>query len=195
MVSLKKSCKVENPIVRTYDKIKQDFIVEPYLYLVKKPKCRITISKLRCSPYSLAVEKDRHAKADLPERLCLFRKGNKEEDEIHFIIECCFYKDERDRLFRKVIIVNLNYASMHGVDNFVLVFRTNNERSLAWLGKLVHESPSKRVDLDAIWAYEWHDYCDMFYVYQHVFYQRYLKCHFHRIWYVFTYDVFKPCFN
>ena len=127
MVSLKKSCKVNNPIVRTYDKIKQNFIVEPYLYLIKKPKYRIAISKLRCSPYSLAVEKDRHAKAYLPERLYLFRKGNKEEDEIHFIIECCFYKDERDRLVRKVITVNLNFAFMHDVDNFVHVFRTNNQ--------------------------------------------------------------------
>ena len=40
-----KSNLVKNRILRTNDKIKHDFIMEPYLYLVKKPKYRITISK------------------------------------------------------------------------------------------------------------------------------------------------------
>ena len=142
-----KSNLVKNPILRTYDKIKHDFIMEPYLYLVKKPKYRIAISKLRCSSHTLAIEKGRHTKpkTDLSERLCLFCRSNKVEDEKHFIIECCLYSDERDRLFTKVITVNPDFASMHDDDKFEYLFRTDNERTLAWLGKFIHESLSKRV--------------------------------------------------
>ena len=134
-----KSNLVKNPILRTYDKIKHNFIMEPYLYLVKKPKYRIAISKLRCSSHTLAIEKGRHTKpkTDLSERLCLFCSSNKVEDEKHFIIE--------DRLFTKVITVNPDFASMHDDDKFEYLFRTDNERTLAWLGKFIHESLSKRV--------------------------------------------------
>ena len=124
---------VKNPILRTYDKIKHDFIMEPYL--------------LRCSSHTLAIEKGRHTKprTDLSERLCLFCRSNKVEDEKHFIIECCLYSDERDRLFTKVITVNPDFASMHDDDKFEYLFRTDYERTLAWLGKFIHESLSKRV--------------------------------------------------
>ena len=142
-----KSNLVKNPILRTYDKIKHDFIMEPYLYLVKKPKYRIAISKLRCSSHTLAIEKGRHTKprTNLSERLSLFCRSKKVEDEKHFIIECCLYSDERDRLFTKMITVNPDFASMHDDDKFEYLFRTDNERTLAWLGKFIHESLSKRV--------------------------------------------------
>ena len=93
------------------------------------------------------LEKGRHTKpkTDLSERLCLFCRSNKVEDEKHFIIECCLYSDERDRLFTKVITVNPDFASMHDDDKFEYLFRTDNERTLAWLGKFIHESLSKRV--------------------------------------------------
>ena len=121
--------------------------MEPYLYLVKKPKYRIATSKLRCSSHTLAIEKGRHTKpkADLSERLCLFCRSNKVEDEKYFIIECCLYSDERDRLFTKVITVNPDFASMNDDDRYEYIFRTDNERTLAWLGKFFHESLSKRV--------------------------------------------------
>ena len=107
-----KSNLVKNPILRTYDKIKHDFIMEPYLYLVKKPKYRLAISQLRCSSHTLAIRKGRHTKpkTDLSERLCLFCRSNKVEDEKHFIIECCLCSDERDRLLRRVITINPDFA-------------------------------------------------------------------------------------
>ena len=96
---------------------------------------------------ALEIEKGRHTKpkTDLSERLCLFCRSNKVEDEKHFIIECCLYSDERDRLFTKVITVNPDFASMHDDDKFEYLFRTDDERTLAWLGKFIHESLSKRV--------------------------------------------------
>ena len=124
-----KSNLVKKTILRTYDKIKQDFIMEPYLYLVKKPKYRIAISKLRCISHTLAIEKGRHTKpkTDLSERLCLFCRNNKVEDEKRFITECCLYCDEINRLFRKVIIVYPDFASMHDDDKFEYLFRTTSE--------------------------------------------------------------------
>ena len=34
---------------------------------------------------------------------------------------------------------------MHDDDKFEYLFRTDDERTLAWLGKFIHESLSKRV--------------------------------------------------
>ena len=48
-----------------------------------------------------------------------------EED---YVIECCFYSDERGRLFTKVIIVNPDFISMHDDDKCVYLFCTDSER-------------------------------------------------------------------
>ena len=41
---------VNNPILGTYVKIKQDFIVEPYLFWVKKPKYIVAIPNYDTAP-------------------------------------------------------------------------------------------------------------------------------------------------
>ena len=45
------------PILRTYRKFKTRYELEPYLYLVKNPKYRIAISKLRSSSHMLEIER------------------------------------------------------------------------------------------------------------------------------------------
>ena len=48
--------------------------------------------------------------------------------------------------FRKVITVNPDFSSRHDDDKFEYRFLTDNKRTLAWLGKFIHESLSKCMD-------------------------------------------------
>ena len=139
----------KNTILRTYDKIKQNFIMEPYLYLVKKTKYRIALSKLRCSSHTLAIEKGRHIKprTNISDRLCLYCSNNTIEDEKHFVVQCPFYSEERKQLFKKVHSINPSFVHMSDDEKFVYLFCSNDERILAWFGKFIHISLPKRVVL------------------------------------------------
>ena len=56
----------KNPIIRTYCKIKNSFIMEPYLYKVKNVKYRNAINKLRSSSHHLEIERGQHCKPSRP---------------------------------------------------------------------------------------------------------------------------------
>ena len=137
----------KNPILRTYDKIKQNFIMEPYLYLVKKTKYRIALSKLRCSSHTLAIEKGRHTKprTNISDRLCLYCSNNTIEDEKHFVVQCPFYSEERKHLFKKVHSINPSFVHMSDDAKFVHLFCSNDERILAWFGKKLFTYPNLNV--------------------------------------------------
>ena len=142
------------------DKIKQNFIMEPYLYLVKKTKYRIALSKLRCSSHTLAIEKERHTKprTNISDRLCLYCSNNTIEDEKHCVVQCPFYSEERKQLFKKVHSINPSFVHMSDDENFVYLFCSNDEQILAWFGKFIHMSLSKRVVLWVTCTYIPHMY-------------------------------------
>ena len=51
---------VRNPLLITYQKIRTNFQQEPYLYLIKKHKNRVALSRLRASSQTLEIERGRH---------------------------------------------------------------------------------------------------------------------------------------
>ena len=53
--------------LRTYNLVKQDFSLEPYLLMIKN---RRNIYKLRCGNHDLAIETERFKKIPLEERVC-----------------------------------------------------------------------------------------------------------------------------
>ena len=73
---------------RIYAVFKSDFVIEPYLYLVKKPQYRQAISKVRCSSHTLAIESGRHTNPRTPvaDRKCLI--CDVIEDKLHFLLNC-----------------------------------------------------------------------------------------------------------
>ena len=48
------------PLLRTYKTFKSNYIMEPYLYLVKKPRFRNAIARFRCSSHTLEIERSSH---------------------------------------------------------------------------------------------------------------------------------------
>ena len=65
--------------------------------LVKIPiKCRIPLSKLRCSVHTLNIEIGRQDNTSYEIRLCYVCNAHVEEDELHFIMNCYAYDNLRD---------------------------------------------------------------------------------------------------
>ena len=51
-------------------------------------KCRIALSKLRCSVHKLNVETGRHSDIAYKQRLCILCNMREIEDELHFVMKC-----------------------------------------------------------------------------------------------------------
>ena len=74
--------------MRTYRIFKKCYERETYLFVNELSKSEIsTFANLRISSHDLHIEKGRHRKTILSERIC-FLSGMAVEDEKHFVMEC-----------------------------------------------------------------------------------------------------------
>ena len=92
-----------NRNLRLYKHIKQDYRIEPYLY-INVAKYRIVISRLRLSSHHLGIEVGSYARPVIPmeKRLCNECTG-RTEDEVHFLNERNKYDKLRKGLFDSLL--------------------------------------------------------------------------------------------
>ena len=130
----------KNPVLRTYALIKQEFVTEPYLYLVKNPKYRGAITRLRASSHILAIERGRYTRPKTPvsERLC--DTCRELEDEQHFVMYCTDNNTIRQELFSKITNVDPTFTSLDNEAKFIYLFNNNDAQILTWFGKFLDKS-------------------------------------------------------
>ena len=92
---------MESSKLRTYKIIKGEIGFERYLTTVRNIKHRKTLTKFRLSNHTLMIEKGRHQNIEKNRRFCPFCI-NSIEDEIHFLLECKFYANQREELFTSI---------------------------------------------------------------------------------------------
>ena len=85
--------------LRTYAKIKQEQGIENYLSSITNVERRTTLCKIRLSNHDLMIEKGRHLKLEINQRICPFCPGNLLEDEYHFLLKCKTFSLFRNELF------------------------------------------------------------------------------------------------
>ena len=78
-----------------YKQIKSDLSPSKYTFLPFYQRKRI--AKLRCSSHLLEIEKGRHKKKNVGDRLCQMCPMNAVEDENHFLTNCTAYTSLRRR--------------------------------------------------------------------------------------------------
>jgi hypothetical protein len=93
--------KREDSKLRTYNYVKNQIGMEPYVYTIRNIKERISFTKFRLSNHTLMVEKGRHQKISKTRRFCPFCL-NKIEDEIHFLLECKEFTEHRSTFFQNI---------------------------------------------------------------------------------------------
>ena len=124
----------------TYLFLKPKFGLEKYLLLVKNHEYRKSICKFRVSSHRLLIETGRYRHISRNERICNNCTENKIEDELHFLISCSKYNNEREKLFRLISSKTKNFNDLP--DNYKLYWILNceDQEILDSVGRFLHEN-------------------------------------------------------
>lgn len=85
--------------LRTYRLFKHNHQQEHYVTLIKDPYIRSSVTKLRLSAHSLMIEKGRHLRIDVNQRICPKCTLGEIENEMHAVIYCPASQTERSAFF------------------------------------------------------------------------------------------------
>ena len=134
--------------LRTYRIFKTSFGHEEYLYKCKSQIHRKNLTRLRLSSHKLRIETERMvsgAKRLKPEeRICKFCTLNECEDEIHFVIKCPHYDEERCELVRKVKILFPGFDQLADNHKFIIILSAADSDVINLLGKFISDCFLKR---------------------------------------------------
>jgi hypothetical protein len=132
---IKESYTQDSGKLNTYFKFKSQFQREKYLSMTNQDK-RTQLTKFRISNHNLSIETDRHEHkvnshgkpVILPrcERLCQNCITNSVEDEIHFMLECARYQQQRETFLEKLYSKFPNLLSLNYLNLFIWLM-TNHE--------------------------------------------------------------------
>ena len=105
-------------------------------------KYRQALTKLRVSLHDLMIEKGRHSRVFLNvcDRLCPL--CNVIENEIHFLVSCSLYSNERRSLFHEI---NID-TDVEPTVLFNQLMTLENRHHLEKLGEFIYHSFKKRKD-------------------------------------------------
>ena len=112
--------------LRTYNKFKHTFEMEPYLSWSVDYKIRINMTKLRTSTHSLEIEMGRFKFKDgksihVNERICKFCNLNVVEDEKHVIMSCKNYDVSRIKMFEDISDIFPDFTLKDIEEKFIFI--------------------------------------------------------------------------
>ena len=132
------------PLLRMYRVIKTKFGFEKYMSLIKNRNYRIALTRFRSSSIALEIERGRYTNPITPVENRLCHVCNIVEDELHFLIKCSLFDEERTILFSKISEILPNFISLADPNKFVFLLTNIEEKILTWVGKFIYESFNKR---------------------------------------------------
>ena len=111
--------------LRTYRTFKRDFTFEPYLLIGKREEKQM-LTKFRISDHSLEIERGRYIGLDVKDRIC--KNCNYEiEDELHFLLKCHMYTNERDNHLSNIMKINKNFHKLSYEDKFIWLLSSEDK--------------------------------------------------------------------
>ena len=124
----------------TYLFLKSNFMYEEYLTSVSNYKYRSSICKFRVSSHRLLIETGRYHSIPRHERICKNCTRNVVEDEIHFLIQCDKFSQEREK-FLKLVYSKVNaFSNLSEKEKFYWILNCEDSKVLNALGKFLHEN-------------------------------------------------------
>ena len=111
--------------LRTYREFKKEFELESYLKL--PAHLRIPLTRLRVSAHHLRVETGRYTlpHALPPEQRVCWLCNNGIEDEIHLLLICPLYSEERKVLLRECSRANKVFVFLSNKDKFLFLLESH----------------------------------------------------------------------
>ena len=128
-----------------YLRYKGDIRIEKYLTHIKNIKHRKALTRFRLSCHLLMIEKGRHHNPplDRSERTCPFCESVI-EDEIHFLIECPKYNNERIPIFRACNQSSIYFENMTNESKFIFIMTNEDINIMSILGSFIFNCFKKR---------------------------------------------------
>ena len=134
------------PKLRTYKTFKKEFKLEPYLSSPLNPHYTLALTRFRISSHCLAIETGRYTHPKTPEekRLCIYCPNKVVENEVHFLIDCPNYTQERTEFLNAVSAFIPNLAELDSNNKFIKILSSKTPEVLHYLGKFIYKSFEKR---------------------------------------------------
>jgi len=124
----------------TYKHFKPDYCMEPYLYCITDPIVRKEVTCLRISAHTLNIERGRYKNINRDKRICSVCNSGEIENEFHFMMDCAFYLDLR----QKYLYPLLSMLKMNDWDGFVNIIRSDNEQVILNVANYISEAMKRR---------------------------------------------------
>ena len=109
--------------LRTYRIVKHNHNKEKYLSEIKNQNIRAAVAKLRLSSHNLLIEKGRHFKLKVEDRVCPHCNNSAIQDEFHALMICTKYEMERQILLNKFESHIDNWQNLGDKDKFNIIFK------------------------------------------------------------------------
>ena len=126
--------------LRTYRMFKQNFTQEAYLQLPDFCSRR-ALAQLRISAHKLRIESDRFNGKNyyIPpnQRICTNCSLDMTEDELHFLIKCPAFADQRTELFAVVAISNVHFTDYNDLHKFTWLMLAEDRRILSQVATFI----------------------------------------------------------
>jgi hypothetical protein len=134
--------------LRTYALFKKRMCREAYLSVVKDFKIRRCVTSLRISSHKLEIEAGRYKKVESNMRFCkLCVNSNLIEDEVHFMIDCDSYRNERTQLYESLSKLCMNFNNLNSEQKFVWMFSNEDSIVINEVSKYIYTCYNKRFDI------------------------------------------------
>ena len=130
-----------NSKLRTYKHIKTEIGLESYISLISNEEERLAMTKLRLSNHQLMIEKGRHMNIEKELRFCPLCPETI-EDEVHFLICCKAYKEERRALFLEVNKANRGFQYTSNLEKFKFLLK--NKDTIRVTSQFIKQNNQKR---------------------------------------------------
>ena len=108
------------PKLRTYKRIKFNLILEDYLHAGSEQTLEASIgrrylTRLRIGTNELLIDKLRKDKVPASERICKLCMSHQVEDEVHFLLDCQAFSQEREQFIQKTFDVTNQTLNLNNV--------------------------------------------------------------------------------
>ena len=119
-------------------KLKNVSLRETYLS-INNFRLRRALCQIRVSAHELKIERDRYKKpyVERSQRICEKCSSNQTEDELHFIINCPLYINNREIMFNNIGELCQKFKDLPNEAKFIWLFTNEDISVLKLLGKYI----------------------------------------------------------
>ena len=121
--------------LRTYNKLKTSFHMEPYLSTIENEQHRKAVTQLRLSSHPLNIEAQRGIITNPKDRICQLCDENQTENEFHFTMCCPAYQTQRIQLIDQLHDANANLQNLSKDELFIWLLTNEDKATTKLLGR------------------------------------------------------------